>query len=69
MIEQASDALLFSFQSANGFPPFILGMQEMEIADIRTYIWTAVDGTIGGKFQFLVFGFWVLGGVEFFIFI
>lgn len=37
-MKQASDALLFSFQSAQGFPPIIMGTQEMEIADIWTYL-------------------------------
>lgn len=55
----------FSFQSAKGFPPFILGTQEMEIADIRTYIRTTVDGT-RGKVSVSCYWFWVLGGVEFF---
>lgn len=38
-----------------------MGTQEMEIADIRTYIWTTVDGT-RGKVSVSCYWFWVSWG-------
>lgn len=53
----------FFFSIGKGLSPrLFLGTQEMEIADIRTYIRTTVEG---GKFQFLVIGFGFLGAFNF----